>query len=221
LPPANHADATREAATRARKGDRALRLWNGSGAIAGTPAALYLARRGVPWLADSETLRFRPDVPHPTDGRLPAMVAAVTDATGAIVALHRTYLTRDGRKAAVSPSKASLGPIWGGAIRLDPIDPAKWLVIGEGIETSASAGHLMGAPAWAAISAGNLAKGLVLPLEACRVRIAADPDNAGRNAARDAWTRWTAEGRAVRIAVPDGDGDFNDVLLARGVDHAA
>ena len=51
------------------------------------------------------------------------------------------------------------------------------LVIGEGIESSASAGRLMGLPAWAAVSAGNLAKGLVLPSEARRVVIAADPDD--------------------------------------------
>ena len=32
------------------------------------------------------------------------------------------------------------------------------LVIGEGIETAASAGRLMGFSAWAAIAAGNMAK---------------------------------------------------------------
>ena len=52
------------------------------------------------------------------------------------------------------------------------------------------------------LSAGNLAKGLALPPEARRVVIAADPDDAGRKAARDAWIRWRAEGRDVRIASP-------------------
>jgi putative DNA primase/helicase len=116
----------------------------------------------------------------------------------------------------VTPVKASLGPIWGGAIRLHDLDPDRPLVIGEGIETSASAGRLMGLPAWAAISAGNLAKGLALPPQARRAVIAADPDDAGRTAARDAWTRWTGEGREVRITLPDGTGGFNDLLLAAG-----
>jgi hypothetical protein len=74
----------------------------------------------------------------------------------------------------------------------------------------------MGLPAWAAISAGNLAKGLLLPPEAVSVVIAADPDKAGADAARSAWERWTGEGRTVRIATPDGPGDFNDLLLERG-----
>ena len=44
--------------------------------------------------------------------------------------------------------------------------------------------------------------------------IAADPDEAGADAAREAWQRWTDEGRTVRIATPDGPGDFADLLLA-------
>jgi Toprim domain len=60
-----------------------------------------------------------------------------------------------------------------------------------------------------------MAKGLMLPPEARRVVIAADPDKAGSSAARDAWERWTAEGRFVQIATPDGSGDFNDLLMIR------
>lgn len=141
------------------------------------------------------------------------MLAAVVDHAGAMIGLHRTYITREGRKTSLEPAKASLGPIWGGAIRLAPLEPGKPVVIGEGIESSASAGRLMGLPAWAAISAGNMAAGLVLPPEARAVVIAMDPDDAGRNAARDAWRRWKAEGRTVQIAVPHGAGDFNDVAM--------
>lgn len=59
-----------------------------------------------------------------------------------------------------------------------------------------------------------------MPLEVRSVMIAADPDEAGRAAAREAWHRWAAEGRSVRVALPDGQGDFNDVLLAREVASA-
>jgi phage/plasmid primase-like uncharacterized protein len=147
------------------------------------------------------------------------MIALVTNSGGLSIGVHRTYLGRDGSKARVEPVKASLGPVQGGAIRLDPLNADVPLVIGEGIESSASAGRLMGLPSWAAISAGNLAKRLVLPSEARRVIIAADPDDAGRNAAREAWLRWKDEGRDVQIALPDREGcDFND-LLARDVVH--
>jgi putative DNA primase/helicase len=210
-----------EAAQRQRKQDRALALWCGSEPAPGTPAERYLTARGLPGLVASPALRFRADTPHPEDGRCPAMIALVSAPDGAPLAVHRTYITREGRKASVDPPKASLGPVWGGAIALQARDLGRALVIAEGIETAASAGLLMGLPAWAALSAGNMAKGLVLPPDARHVVIAADPDDAGRTAARDAWTRWTAEGRAVRIAVPDDGGDFNDLLMARGPNHAA
>jgi putative DNA primase/helicase len=206
-------------AQRASNQLRALRLWAGSEPVPGTPGERYLGLRGLPGAAGSLALRFRADCPHPETSRLPALVAAVTDAGGAMVGLHRTFIRRDGSgKASVEPTRASIGPIWGGAVRLDPV--TEHLVIGEGIETAASAGLLLCLPAWAATSAGNLARGLILPPEVRAVTIAADPDAAGRDAARAAWSRWTAEGRRVQVATPDGKGDFNDVLRARGVAHA-
>ena len=102
---------------------------------------------------------------------------------GVPLGIHRTYLASDGSKARVEPPKASLGPIWGGAIRLDTFAPELPLVVGEGIESSASAARLLGFPGWAAISAGNLGRGLLLPPDVRRVIIAADPDDAGRAAA--------------------------------------
>ena len=213
-------DDANVAAKRKRNQDAALRLCCGSEPATGTPADRYLSARGLPGLAASPALRFRRDTPHPEGGKLPALIALICDVSGAPVAVHRTYITCDGCKAGVEPAKASLGPTWGGAIRLQQIEPDKPLMIGEGIETAASAGRLMDLPAWAAISAGNLAAGLLLPPEARRVVIAADPDAAGRNAARDAWARWTAEGREVRIALPDGVGDFND-LICREMQHVA
>jgi phage/plasmid primase-like uncharacterized protein len=185
----------------------------------GTLVQAYGIARGLPELARSAALRFRLDCPHPDGGKVPAMVGLVVDATGALVAVHRTYLRRDGTgKADVARAKASLGPVWGGAIRLDPLAPE--LLIGEGIESSASAGRMLGLPAWSALSAGNLARGLVLPPEVRAVVIAADPDEAGQDAACDAWHRWTAEGRRVRIATPNGSADFNDVLRSREVARA-
>ena len=166
-------------------------------------------------MAASPALRFRGDTPHPEGGRLPALVALVQNAAGQPVAVHRTFLARDGTKARVEPTKASLGAIWGAAIQLHPLSADAPLVIAEGIETAGSAGRLMDCPAWAAIAAGNMARGLVLPTEARRVVIAADPDEAGQCAARDAWLRWNEEGRSVRIATPDRPGDFNDLFLLR------
>ena len=151
------------------------------------------------------------------------MMALVQDVDGLPIAIHRTYLTAEGAKAGVDPVRASLGPLGGGAVRLDPAGPV--LVVAEGIETAASAGLLLGLPAWAATSAGNLARDLLLPPEVRDVVIAADPDPPGEAAAAVAAARWIAEGRRVRVATPDVPGrDFNDLLQDRarraaGVDH--
>jgi putative DNA primase/helicase len=208
-------DAERQQARR----EAALRLWAGSTTVLCTAADTYLAKRALPDLAASPALRFRGDCTHPAGGRYPALVALVVDAAGKPVAVHRTYLTSTGRKAKAEPIKATLGPFAGGAIRLHGAAPE--IVVGEGIETAASAGLLLHLPAWAAVCAGNLAK---LPLPDCvrAVAIAADPDVPGVDAANEAAERWRAEGRRVRIVCPKDIGqDFNDLLLSRmEADHA-
>lgn len=204
-----------------RRQGAALRLAEGSVPAAGTPADTYLTGRALPGLAASPVLRFRHDTPHPEGSKLPALVALVTDADGRTVAVHRTYLTLDGRgKASVTPDRASLGPVWAGAIRLAAATTDGEVVVGEGIETAASAGRLIGLPAWAAISAGNLARGLILPPTIRRVVIAVDPDAPGEAAAQSAADRWRRDGLSVQLARPVGDGDFNDVLRA-GFTHDA
>lgn len=219
----NHALDPAETARKAEKRrEQAHTIWSGAApVIPRDPAGLYLAWRGLPHLIDCPVLRYRDDVPHPAGGRFMGMVALVQDDAGALVAVHRTYLATDGHKARVEPVKASKGAVAGGAIRLAPVAPH--LVIGEGIETSASAGLILGLPAWAALSAGNLGNSLILPPEVREVTIAADDDgvnaqgrNPGIEAAEAAARRWEAEGRAVRIIKPNMLGkDFNDILMAR------
>jgi hypothetical protein len=215
-------DSRDETARRERATAEALRIWAGSTAAPHTLADAYLTRRALAGLAASPALRFRGDCQHPEQrGRYPALVALVVDVTGKPVAVHRTYLAAGGIKAAMEPPKASKGPVWGGAIRLDPEAPE--IAIGEGIESSASAGRLLDLPAWAALSAGNMARGLILPPRVRAVVIAADADEAGQKAAEAAAARWRSEGRRVRIARPDKPGrDFNDILAERvEVSHAA
>jgi putative DNA primase/helicase len=194
----------------------AVALWQGSQQIAGTAAERYLAGRGLPELATSPALRFCPAAPHPGNRvhRLPALVGLVQDELGNPVAVHRTFITADGLKAPVEPVKASLGPFLGSAIRLNPFVADCPLVVGEGIESSASAGRLLRLPAWAAVTCGNLAQHLLLPPKVRHVIIASDPDDVGREAAWAAWHRWRDDGLIVQIATPDGSGDFNDLLTA-------
>ena len=223
----DHTGTENALAARQKAQERARVIWNGASPVTpNDPAGRYLARRGLMHLTDNPGLRYREDVPHPSGGRHHALAALVQDAAGKALGVHRTYLAADGTKARVEPPKASLGPVWGGAIRFTPV--ARHIVIGEGIETSASAGLMLGLPAWAAISAGNLAKGVVLPAEIREVTIAADDDgvnaqgrNPGLEAAEQAAARWQAEGRKVRIIKPNMPGkDFNNILQARAAGKA-
>ena len=206
--------ANDEAARRAKKQEAALRLWNGSNSLIGTLGERYLKQRGLTEIMRSPTLRYRDDCYHPDGGKLPALVALVVNVDGNARAVHRTFIDRfTAKKTTRDPAKASLGPVWHNALRLQPLEPGRPLVIGEGIETAASAGLMIGAPAWAAISCGNLEHAMQLPPEATDIVIAADKDDPGERAAQSAARRWQAEGRRVRIARPNGPGDFNCQLL--------
>ena len=202
------ADETAESRKRVRG------FWNMCDAARGTPVARYLASRGLSWLARNDSIRYRAECPHPSGRRLPAMVALVWDGNGDICAIHRTFLNFDGTKANVDPVKASLGSFVGGAVRISPAEPE--IVVAEGLETAASAGAMLGLPAWSAIACGNLRAAMVLPEIVRSVVIAADHDGPGRRAAAGAARRWRAEGRIVRIFQPDAPRiDFNDLYRAR------
>jgi putative DNA primase/helicase len=206
-------------------GAAVAQLWQTARPIEGTVAETYLAARGLAGLT-SPALRFLPDHRHaPTGTTWPVLLAAVTDPlTGRLRGVHRTYLARDGSaKALLEPAKMTLGPTAGAVVRLAEPQPGKPLVIAEGIETAASAGLILDAPAWAAIAAGNLTR-IELPPAASEVIIAADADPVGQREAERAAQRWQAEGRRVRIATPNTAGtDFNHLLQrtgAREVAHA-
>lgn len=216
LPPsANDAPLPTRASDAERRADsieRARQRWNGAEPITrGGAAFRYLEHRGIAEIAGSNALRWRPDTPHPGGGRRLALLARVDDVAGKFCGVQRIFLTPAGRKADVDPVKATLGAIAGNAVHIAPA--AAEMVIGEGIETSASAGLLLGLPAWAAISAGNLAKTMMLPEETRTVTIVADHDQRGILASEAAWRRWRDEGRTVRIVKPRIPGsDFNDLV---------
>ena len=103
----------------ARRSEVALAIWQSSTPAQGTPVETYLASRGI-HLTQHDALRFHSGLNHFSGGIWPTMVALVTNgADGTPLAIHRTFLARDGRnKAPVHPQKMMLGPCRGGAVRL-------------------------------------------------------------------------------------------------------
>jgi hypothetical protein len=169
----------------------------------------YLRSRGIRLLPP--LLQYHPALRHTdTKTEWPGMVVERQNAAGDVMALHRTFLTVDGRKAPVEPVRKDLGESKGTAIRLSPI--AEELLIGEGIETVLSGMQLTGKPGWAAGSAVML-RLLVLPPQVRRVTILVDGDDEGEHASQAAAARWFYEDREVKLARAGRDKDFNDLLL--------
>jgi phage/plasmid primase-like uncharacterized protein len=199
----------------------AWRLWSSALEPRGTPIETYLNHRGLE-LPSMPVLRWAPRCWNRETGReLPAMLARVDNARGDFVAVHRTWLMPEGRKAKLEKPKMSLAPTGGSAVRLAPAAPA--LLIGEGVETCLAAMQATGQPGWAALSTGGLVA-LVLPSMVRTVIILADHDDngAGQRAARTAAQRLLAEGRRVRIAMPPAPGtDIADVLAGHAYPRIA
>ena len=213
----------------------ALAIWRACGPAEATLVQTYLAARGID-LPLPNALRFHAGLKHPSGDIWPAMVALVTNGADATpLAIHRTFLARDGSsKAPVDPQKMMLGPCRGGVVRLGDLrgagaadaadaDPSGRplatrsiiggvLMVGEGIETCLAAMQATGHPTWAALSTAGL-RALDLPEDVRDVIVLADGDAAGEAAARDCSWRWKRQGRRVRIARPPQGTDFNDMLM--------
>jgi hypothetical protein len=209
--------AQREAEQRkanAKRAQQAQRVWMRAQPIAGTVAEGYLRGRGITCPLP-DTLRFDPQCWHATAKTFPALVALVEGGAG--FAVHRTYLRCDGSgKADVTPSKAMLGAVQRGAVRLS--NGPQTLAVAEGIETALSlSSGLLRVPAtvWAALSTSGI-RGLHLPDKPGRLTIAPDGDTAGREAANTLAIRAHALGWQVSLLpAPDGR-DWNDILNMKG-----
>lgn len=187
------------------------RLWSDARPLRDSLAARYLAGRG---LTGTSALRFHPRTPQgrqPLTRFLPAMIAAVTDETG-LVAVHRTFLSPDGRTLSSSqPARAALGPLGTGLVRLHPVSDR--LGLAEGIETALSASQLFDVPCWATLGAERF-KRITLPASVAEIVLFLDHDAAGHQA--EAVARERFADRRIEARYPaEAGADWNDVLRAR------
>lgn len=213
-PDANERSAVRAAIVQPQKEDkakRAQRIWSESRSIEGSPAEHYLRGRAIPRVLPG-ALRFHPAMTSLEDKeRRPALIGAITDETGDITGVHVTLLSAHGAaKASVPTPRRVIGAMMGAAVRLD--DPDETLIVAEGVETALSAQAALEGPAWALMSAMNLAR-FDLPATLSRLVIAADNDEAGIAAAATLKSRCNIICEIVMP--PDGMNDWNDWLQAR------
>ena len=200
--------------------ERARRLFRSAKPIAGTPAATYLASRGLVGIS-SAALRYHPscyykasdDAPRES---WPALLAAITDIQGMILGVHRTWLDRSGAgKAPVPEPRKSMGYQIGNGARFSGL-AAHLMMAGEGLESVLSVRvALPGVPAVAGLSAHHLAVLSIGP-GVKRLYIARDGDPEGTRAA-DALRE-----RAKKAGIPDVrdlypyHDDFNTDLFRLG-----
>jgi DNA primase len=188
------------------KAAAAQSIWQAAVPIAGTIAETYLRKARKISLPLPECLRFHPGG---TDDAAPMMVAAVTNLSGDVVAIQRTYLKPDGSgKAAMLRPKMALGPVGKGAVCLAPAGST--LGIAEGVETGLSAMELFRLPVWCALGS-NLAR-IVMPPAVRNVAIFADHGKAGEAAAARARDAFHEQQRKVSVRFSQSGSDFNDEL---------
>lgn len=182
----------------------------------GCPVHLYLTRRHLKplplgWPTD---LRRHNHQWHPDTRReYIAMIGVVRTIDGMAVAVHRTYLMSDGRRAddpsvsaefRVEDAKRSLGPLLGGAVRLGHVDNVDTMGVGEGIESTYALMMKLQVPCWAGLSAEGLSA-MKIPSHIKRVIIGPDLGDkerdgkrAGSNAAVRLRMRLLAEAKAAK-----------------------
>jgi hypothetical protein len=206
--------------------ESARRLFAMARPFHGTLAETYLRGRGITIFHGTAALRFHPrcyyrpggDAPTET---WPALIAAVTDLSGTITGVHRTWLDPAGPgKAPIETPRRAMGYLLGNAVQF----PARAgtvttdvMAAGEGIETVLSLRSVLpGMPTVAALSANHLAA-LVLPPTLRRLYVVRDRDPAGYRATAALSARVQPVGiEALTLAATLGD--FNDDLRHLGID---
>lgn len=207
--------------------------------IIDTPVETYLATRGIDLSVFDRmpgSLRYLANCRHRdvagAETFWPCMLAAMCDDTGQVVAVHRTWLSADGKgKAPVAPNKKIWPSYKGAVIRLargqGQLTPEEMmrrgrkapLVVCEGIEDGLTLA--MAAPeyrVWAAGTLGNMAN---VPLLACVSELILFRDNDLAPEARAAFKRISADlARKIKLRVahtPERYKDANDFL--RGIER--
>lgn len=243
-----------------RASRRAEAMWlSAAPKIAGTPVDFYLKGRGIDLATighQPRALRYmsrcRYSFEDKTTGELiefdgPAMLAAMTNLAGRIVAVHRTWLSIDpatGRWGKVKiphpsepgqmlPAKkvyawgegcairlsSGLGPKGGKGAPLNRCPPGTRVYIAEGIETALSARILRpDARVLAAYSLSNMGK-VGLPREVTEVVLITDHDLAPQAQAQlaEAIRQHQAAGRTVRVWKSDRAGEDLNDALMRAI----
>ena len=212
-----------------RRIDRADQIWAESHPInPGDPVHRYLTGRGIILDSYPNDLHTHPNLDYwerDADGKrikvdsFPAMLAVVRNPSGKPTAIHRTWVNQDGSGKAPVPSPKKIYKVYdliGSSVRLFPPKDGL-LAVCEGIEDALSAWVLWKISTWTALGTSGL-KTFEPPAGITELLIFADKDEneAGQKAA---WELADRMKMPVRVRVPNGHKDLNDLLLKGSVDE--
>jgi hypothetical protein len=191
------------------KTDNARRVWTQGTDPRGTAGESYLASRKLALPAElcGSVLRFHARCPWRDDGGLqfiPCLITAFRSIdSDLITAIHRIRVDRPDLWP--KTERKMLGTVAGAAIKLDA--PGQRLAVAEGVESALAARQLGFGAVWAIGSAREIA-----PIDNVEELIVlGEHDAASRKMAAACERLW--HGRAVSLAMPACDGDFNDLLM--------
>jgi putative DNA primase/helicase len=197
---------------------RAMSIWSESRDPPGTLVEVYLGLRrlGLPDRVANEAIRYHPDCPFERE-RFPAMICLVRGiVTNEPQGIHRTALMPDGTavKRNGKTFRRSLGPIGGGAIKLDPDeDVEQGLCIGEGVETCLSGRQIGLRPVRSAVNTGGVKNFPIVPgIDGLHIFKENDANGQSAKDVEACARRWYEAGRGVIIVEPDAGKDLNDEL---------
>ena len=219
--------AAAEEAREAKRRDALVKAIAGHAVpVAGTPAAIYLAGRGLT-AAPKEGLAYLPPVPG-LGVRSPeaaSLVVWARDAEGVVHGGQRILIDTDGTPLDTDVRKPAFGAISGVPARFPARDAelAKGpLIVAEGPESALAAWEATGLETWAVFGVSGFATAPIP--EGREVILAPDRDSpespAGR-AFRQAVAKHLEQGRNLRVAMaPEPSGskhDLNDTLQRAGL----
>lgn len=188
-----------------------------------TPAAVYLARRGLGELPALGLAYLPPDAVRMTHAGRGALIVWGLDANGRALGGQRILVEPDGAPADVDPRKTSFGAIGGHPARFPARVEGGPLVVAEGPESALSAWATTGWETWAVFGVGQFASA---PIPKSRdVILCPDrdaPDSPAADTFRRACMRHVEAGCTIRVAAaPEPIGskrDLNDTLQRAGLD---
>jgi hypothetical protein len=216
--PSSSVAAVRRSPAPQGSAESARRLFAASRSVGGTLAERYLHGRRLTGVGALASLRFHPRCFYRPEGSaknlsLPALIASVTDLSGAITGVHRTWLDSAGGKAPVETPRRAMGNLLGNAVRFGMAKDV--LAAGEGIETVLSVREVLPAlPLAAALSSNHLAA-ILFPARLRVLYILRDADPAGDAAVAALTDRAAGAGIVPHVLSPQL-GDFNDDLRRAG-----